>query len=146
MKMGIVAMGAIAIALLGLCAILALDDFRLRQQLYVERQQTRKEISTATADMRDKVATASNQVIAARTEMARLNNELVFPIHITQKKMASGNGYTVQVFNNSDQTVPVTVMFTNATSKRSKNFDFELSPGFSREIGRMDGWTAASGD
>ena len=139
MKIGIALLAVVTFVLLIVSGLLFVDDYRVRQQLNREREEIKSE-------MREQVEQVNNELSAARAEVARLNNEIAFPIQITQKKAAAGNNYLVQIFNKSDQTLPVTVTFSNATLKRWKNFEVDLSPGFSRDISRVEGWTAAVGD
>jgi hypothetical protein len=145
MKIGIAIPGVVVAFLIILLGALGLDDFALRRQLAREHGKAQAEIARGKSELDGKMQSTSSQLATARAEVARLNNELAFPIHITQKKAAAGR-YLVQIFNSSSETVPVSVTYSNTFARKGRSFEFELSPGFSRDIGRLDGWTASNGD
>jgi hypothetical protein len=132
-----VAVGFLVIVL----AALGLDDFALRHQLARERTK----MTAAKSELDGKMQSASTQLVLAREETARLTNELSFPIRLIQKKTANG-ACVIQIFNNSNETVPVSVTYSNTFARKGRSFEFEVMPGFSRDISHLEGWTAREGD
>jgi hypothetical protein len=141
MKVAIALLTAAVGLLVVLLAALGLDDFALRHQLARERAKG----NATKSELDGRMQSASTQLVLARAEAARLTNELSFPIRLTQKKTANGAS-VIQIFNNANEAVTVSVTYSNTFARKGKSFEFELIPGFSRDISRLDGWTAREGD
>ena len=137
MKIGI--MIVVILAFAALSGWLFFDNVRLHVQYNRLQGEGPKQ-------MRAQLAATSNEVIAAKAEISRLNNEIAFPIRLTCKKGTAGKGYSIQVFNNSDQLQVVSITVSNAAQKKSKALDFQLNAGFSQEISHLIGWQVASND
>ena len=145
MKTGIlVAAVAGVLGLGGLSGWLIYQNLQLDKQLKEKGQQLAKVQSEAERQIMARLAAAGSQLAEAKEEIARLNNEIQFPIEITCKKSTAGP--SVQLLNTFTNLLPVTVTFSNAKLKKSRTLTIELGPGFSRELSRPEGWAVATGD
>jgi hypothetical protein len=140
--------GIMIAALVGLTALsgwLFYDGTRLRKELNEERGAAGKIRSEAQQQARQQIAVAEKQLAETKQELVRLNNEMHFPIQIACKKGTTG--YSVQLLNTSNGTLPVTVTLSNAkVGNKARSFRVDLNPGFSREVSQLEGWATVSGD
>jgi hypothetical protein len=69
-----------------------------------------------------------------------------FPFEVKYRKSLTGNGYVDQIFNNSGGSQPVKITLNNPTLNQTKVYSAVIDAHQFREIGRLQGWTASSGD
>jgi hypothetical protein len=140
MKIGLAILAIVVVGLTILLGVLALDDFALRRQLARERGK----VEAAKSELDGKMQSTSSQLVVARAEVARLTNELAFPIRITLKR-TSGGIYLADIFNTSNQALAVSLSYSNTYAQKSRSFQFSLPPGFSRDIAHL-GWNVSADD
>jgi hypothetical protein len=125
---------------------LGYDDFHLRSQVKHEQQEAESARNEADHKIKSGLAQLTGQLEEAKEKIARLNNEIAFPIEIACKKSHGGNTYSVELLNTTTNVLPVTVTFTNPALHKGVNFIVKLTAGFSREVSQLEGWSAAAGD
>ena len=68
------------------------------------------------------------------------------PVDVKYRPALLGDGYVMMFHNQSQKSLPLNVKLFNPTFNREHTYSVVIDGGMTKEIGHLEGWTAATGD